>query len=249
MNNDGLVSLSDARDFVLQLDGPTATDPADYVLADPLRGGLLYDRWWEVTRVPAPTGNHPLYPPVGQQSGSTTFRCKECHGWDYNGRDGVYGSGSHFTDIKGVFGTALHAREMFDLLKADPNDTPNGHDMDAFGMTDRDIWDVVKMIREELVNTSDFIGPTAQFLGDPDIGFLWYENNCASCHGSDGTDLNFGTLLDPIYVGTIANENPWEFLQKVRFGHPASPMPAAERILWTDDQLRDVGAYAATLPQ
>jgi len=28
------------------------------------------------------------------RSGKDTWRCKECHGWDYMGVDGAYGSGS-----------------------------------------------------------------------------------------------------------------------------------------------------------
>ena len=85
--------------------------------ADELRGGILYDKWWVVNHGSEPTGEHPLYPPAGQQSGSTTFRCKECHGWDYKGVDGAYGSGSHFTGIGGVFGTTMSAQELFDLIK------------------------------------------------------------------------------------------------------------------------------------
>ncbi len=49
-------------------------------LADELRGGLLYDKWWVINGSPEPTGVHPLYPPFGPQIGSTTFRCKESHG-------------------------------------------------------------------------------------------------------------------------------------------------------------------------
>ena len=46
-------------------------------VAAEIRGGLLYDKWWVVNGSPEPTGEHPLYPPAGQKTGSTTFRCKE----------------------------------------------------------------------------------------------------------------------------------------------------------------------------
>jgi thiosulfate dehydrogenase len=114
------VSLEDLAAWVNVITGPTAVQPARFVLADAVRGGKLYDRWWVVNGVPEPTGDHPLYPNNGQQSGSVTYRCKECHGWDYKGLDGAYGSGSHFTGILGVFGTALSPQIIFDLLKADP---------------------------------------------------------------------------------------------------------------------------------
>ncbi|MHC5004711.1 MAG: hypothetical protein ACYTJ0_16480, partial [Planctomycetota bacterium] len=84
---------------------------------DPIRGGMIYDKWWAVLALPEPEGDHPLYPPDGPRSGSTTWRCKECHGWDYKGADGAYSSGSHYTGIPGVYGSTMTAEEMFDLLK------------------------------------------------------------------------------------------------------------------------------------
>ncbi|MHC5005427.1 MAG: hypothetical protein ACYTJ0_20185, partial [Planctomycetota bacterium] len=67
---------------------------------DAIRGGLMYDKWWTVAGVAEPVGTHPLYPVDGPQTGSSTFRCKECHGWDYKGADGAYGKGSsHYTGI------------------------------------------------------------------------------------------------------------------------------------------------------
>src|SRR3990170_2753794 len=73
---------------------------------DPVRGGLLYDQWWAVLGQDAPEGDQPLWvtQDTNTRSGADTWRCKECHGWDYQGADGAYGSGSHFTDFPGVFG-------------------------------------------------------------------------------------------------------------------------------------------------
>jgi len=274
-DGDGTVSLDDLPDFHAAMEGPVSTFPAGYLSADPVRGGQLYDRWWTVARVPAPTGKHPLYPPAGVQSGSSTFRCKECHGWDYKGLDGQYGTGSHFTGIVGVQHTALSPQQVFDLLKADPAETPVGHDMDAYGMSDADLWDVVKMTLEGVVDTDDVIPRTCTgggsdgavcisdgdcpsgvcditpvFAGDADLlGPIWYDNICASCHGYDGTAINFGSVAYPVYVGTVAYENPWEFVHKVRFGHPAAAMPASELLRWPLQRVADVGAYAATLPR
>ena len=53
-----------------------------------------------------PKGTHPAYPKAGKQKDSTTWRCKECHGWDYKGLDGAYAKGSHFSGTKGVRGVA-----------------------------------------------------------------------------------------------------------------------------------------------
>jgi thiosulfate dehydrogenase len=248
LDGDSDVALIDVGAWVAAATGPTTTVPAEYVLADPIRGGLLYDRWWRVNGAPTPAGNHPLYPAFGQQTGSSTFRCKECHGWDYKGADGAYGDGSHFTGIRGVAGTTLGPRAIFDLLKADPEIVTGGHQMGDFGMTDRDLWDVVKMTLTGVIDTDDDIDPDGLFVGDPFNGSSGYSDSCSSCHGGDGRALNFGTALTPVYVGTLADENPWEFLHKVRFGHPASPMPSGELLGWSREVAADIGAYSQTLP-
>ena len=65
-------------------------------------GGRLYDMWWAVLFVDPPQQTHPAYPKQGAASGPETWRCVECHGWDYRGRDGAYGVGPHYTGIKGI---------------------------------------------------------------------------------------------------------------------------------------------------
>ena len=244
-----VVDVSPAS-FVAALDGPTATTPAGYRLADPVRGGQLYDKWWVVADVAAPTGNHPLYPQAGLQSGSSTFRCKECHGWDYKGDLGAYDTGSsHYTGIPGVFGSTLTPQELFDLLSADPEEVANGHDMDAYGMTDDDLWDVVKMTLEEVIQTNLYIDDgDGLFLPEAAAGAAAFSDSCSTCHGINGDAINFGTDEAPEYIGGLARRNPWEFLHKTRFAHPGSPMPAAELLLWSVTKAAEVGAFSATLP-
>ena len=65
-------------------------------------GGRLYDMWWGVLFLEAPQQTHPSYPEDGPQSGAATWRCAECHGWDYRGKDGRYAAGPHATGIKGI---------------------------------------------------------------------------------------------------------------------------------------------------
>ena len=67
-----------------------------------VRGGLLYDKWWKITGAAEPTETHPAYQADTGREGSGTWRCKECHGWDYIGPKGRYSSGSHYTGIKGI---------------------------------------------------------------------------------------------------------------------------------------------------
>mgnify|MGYP006179561437 CR=1 FL=1 len=49
------------------------------------------------------------------------------------------------------------------------------------------------------------------------------------------------------FPGLIANENPWEFIHKVRFGQPGTAMTPQDAVL--DMQgLSNLGAHAKTLP-
>ena len=61
------------------------------------RGGKLYDKWYAVIKADKPTESHPLYPASAKYADkpASNWRCKECHGWDYRGKDGAYASGSH----------------------------------------------------------------------------------------------------------------------------------------------------------
>ncbi len=214
---------------------------------DAIRGGRLYDKWWAVNGAAAPTGDHPLYPPVGQKSGNSTYRCKECHGWDYKGAAGAYGAGSHFTGIPGVAGSLLTPAEMFDIIKnPDGNGTGgttvNGHDFGTIGLSDPDITDVVEFLQTLLIDPDLFLSGTS-FIGDEVQGETDYTSNCASCHGSDGTAINFGTPEAPEWVGTVATGNPWELMHKVRLGQPGTAMPSWTGGGGTDQRVADMGKY------
>src|SRR3990172_2406752 len=81
---------------------PATTAPE--LAGDMIRGGLLYDVWWDVVGADAPTTDQPLWKTqtTNTRTGPDTWRCKECHGWDYKGVDGAYGAGSHKTGFAGI---------------------------------------------------------------------------------------------------------------------------------------------------
>ncbi|MHC5114072.1 MAG: cytochrome c3 family protein [Planctomycetota bacterium] len=233
---------------ILALGGLSMTAGAiDGSTFDGVQGGLMWDKWWVQAVLPEPVGDHPLYPPAGVQTGSTTWRCKECHGWDYKGVDGAYGSGSHFTGIPGVFGTTMTDEEMFDLIKRD--DIPNGHGYGAAGLTDDQICQLVVFVQSWVIDTDDYVDGAGEFIGDEGEGRYAYDRlngyyTCAHCHGPDGTAINFGTPGDPTYVADIAADNPWELLHKVRIGHPGSTMTSWVLAGETDQRAADLGRYA-----
>ncbi len=210
-----------------------------------LRGGLLWDKWWKVNGAAVPTGNHPLYPPIGQQSGATTYRCTECHGWDYKGAAGAFGSGVHFTGIRGVYGTTKTADEMFNLIQGSTG--ANAHGFAGYGLSTQDAVDLISFVQQRVIDTDSYIDGAAQFLGDPILGQENYETggwiSCIDCHGNDGTNFNFGTPQAPEWVGTVAVYNPWEMLHKSRFGQPGFPMPSWIDWGGTDQGAADLGRY------
>ncbi len=224
----------------------TAAESSDQEVIGRVLGGQLYDKWWAAANVPEPTGDHPLYPAVGQKTGSTTWRCKECHGWDYKGVDGAYGSGSHFTGIGGVFGSTMTTEEMFDLIKTDSGTF--GHGYGNSGLSDEDINNIVTFLRQSVIDTDQYIDANNEFVGDSAVGRWGYQAaggyyNCASCHGDDGTEINFGDAINPQYVTDVASGNPWELLHKIRFGQPSTQMTSWLLVNGQDQGAADIGRY------
>jgi thiosulfate dehydrogenase len=223
-------------------------DPPEFTNADATRGGALYDEYWEVAGVAAaePTEDHPLWatrPDMtsNPRSGAETWRCKECHGWDYKGVNGAYGGGDHRTGIAGVFGTSLSPQATFDTIK-------DGHGYGAAGLTDADIWDLARFVLDGQVDTDNLIDGNGAFVGTEGDGQPTYDNTCMACHGADGLGRPPGSDVDyEDSVGEIANDNPWKFQHIVRFGDPGTTMPPQHGML-TVSELADLGAYAQTLP-
>lgn len=226
---------------------------------DWIRGGRLYDRWWSQTGATPPETDHPLWalrpdPVSNAATGATTWRCKECHGWDYKGVLGEYGSGSHRTGFGGILGTTLSAEAMFDLLKQPPSNVAgtgvlNGHDYGTV-IPDAAIEDLVAFVLLGTLDTDDFIEPKSKsFHGDPQAGQVNYEvggaiSQCMSCHGPQGADINFGTVQNPAYLGTTAVHDPWEFFHRARLGAPGTPMQGWLANGGTDQGAADISRYA-----
>jgi cysteine-rich repeat protein len=229
--------LDDAADIACgtSTDGNANMIPDECETAgDPILGGRLYDRWWAELALDPPTTDHPLWslrpdPITNQATTATTWRCKECHGWDYKGVDGQYGSGSHHTGFPGILGTTMEASEIFSLLKEPAPNVPNGHDYGSV-LSDSQIQELVAFVLSGAIDDAPYIDPQGIFLGDEAQGQSYYVSGgavpCLLCHGSDGTSINFGTFEEPEYLGTIGVQNPWEMLHKIRFSEPAAPMPS-----------------------
>ena len=217
---------------------PAAPDEA-WVLA---QGGRLYDSWWLVVLQHYPETTHPAYPKDGDYPGTSSWRCVECHGWDYRGRDGAYGEGPHRTGIKGIDG----------MVGADPADIVAILRNDTHGYTAELIPDDVALLLARFVSagqhdiTAVFDGGEDIVKGDPERGRRIFQNVCAICHDYDGRAEITGEEPWLRTIGAVAQRNPWQALHKIRNGQPSADMPAMRAF---DLQASlDVLAYARTLP-
>lgn len=211
---------------------------ADEITSSIARGGLLYDKWYKVIKAPTPEETHAAWPASNtNKSGDATQRCKACHGWDLMGADGAYSSGSYQTGIRGL--QRMAGAPTADII-AIINDDTHGF---AGMMDEQDYVDLANFVSLGQFDIDSFINrETKMANGDIAKGEEYYNTLCTNCHGIDG-DLpkDLGTTL-----GSLANKNPWEIIQKILNGQPAEQMPAMRAF---DVQVSaDILAYLQTLP-
>jgi thiosulfate dehydrogenase len=226
---------------------PAATQisPAEIAL-----GGRLYDDWMKTAAIAAPAGNAPLWAnqTTNTRTGKDTWRCKECHGWDYKGKDGAYGKGSHATGFPGVNGAATKTlAELTAILKGSAD---TKHDFSTYLNGDQISALATFIIEKAGIDETQYIDYSTKKpkAADAAKGKQLYESTCAACHGTDGKMLNFGDAAEPEFAGTIALDNPWEFIHKVQFGQPGEAMPAGIEQQKTIQDALDILAHAQTLP-
>jgi thiosulfate dehydrogenase len=203
------------------------------------RGARLYDSWYGEKAVDAPTTRHPAYPGTGAYANkaASTWRCKECHGWDYLGANGAYANGSHFTGIKGTFGASAMTAEQLTAVLSDKN-----HGYDAV-LDTTDFKDLTLFLQQGQLNMNKVIDrETRAAKGVADSGAGLYQNLCSTCHGLTGREKE-----DMPNMGILSRKNPWETLHKVLYGHPGSDMPAYQDI--GRQKALDIIAYMQTLPE
>jgi len=213
-------------------------ESASVELADRVaRGGRLYDKWYAEAGTAEPSTAHTSYPADSAYAskGSATWRCKECHGWDYLGKDGAYASGKHFTGVPGIRAYA----------GVDPATIAAVLDDDAHGFGDvlaaSDVRDLALFVSRGQIDMDSVIDrATGDAKGDAARGAVYFATLCAGCHGPDGRAEDMPVL------GPLARKNPWETLHKIVNGQPASAMPALRAL---DEQVAiDVLAHVRTLP-
>ncbi len=207
------------------------------------QGGKIYDNWSKALNVSSPDTTHPAYPVTGKKQGAATWRCKECHGWDYAGRDGAYKNGSHFTGIKGI--NDMVGKPVNNIKNVIRNKT---HGYSKAMISDDGLNKLALFISRGQLNMSKYIDiKSKKVKGNAQRGAQFFQTICAVCHGYDGKMINFHKAREiPEYIGTVAKNNPWEVLHKIRNGQPNAAMISL-RLLDIQDQI-DIVAFTRTLP-
>lgn len=230
--------------------------------ADGINGGRLYANVW-ATETGFSFANSALKN-MDQltlvSSQSAFFSCHQCHGWDRKGAQGAFSNRESntlrpkvaFMDLNEVVEGASN-RELFNKIKYGSNRRDIDEDLSRYGfdeeavagdlmpdysqiMTDLQIWDVVKFLKTQALDTGIFydlqlsdgeypnIIPTFLNIGkegDSQYGGVVYSMACAGCHGFDGTAI---VLDDGYSVGGIVRAEPDKIQHKVKFGHLGSTM-------------------------
>jgi cytochrome b/mono/diheme cytochrome c family protein len=211
-------------------------------------GGRLYDRWYAALGKKGPTTNHPSWPAENTNiSGADTWRCKNCHGWDYTGRDGHLKSGAGATGIRGV--QRMRGRSVEAVVAILENNTHQFTDDLIPGHAKRRL---AAFISQGQHSVAQYLHPNGDSRGSATNGHNLFQTVCAACHGFDGKARKLGASADPsyigkpIYLGTKARNGPIEVLHKIRNGHPGAPMISLRGLGM--QAASDVLAYVQQLP-
>lgn len=237
---------------------PVDPDLASYEAADVVSGYKLFNDFRK-----AGTGssddfvpNDATIDPANINDFNEFYRCKSCHGWDLKGRYGSYinrGPQAARPDVAPIQLLNLQyadKRVIFDKIKnvggpaVDPARTADGLNPALGGnnhadyggiLTDAQIWDLVKFLKEGALDTDQLyqINTTGTYPtgtqtysdlgrdGNATSGNTFYTNKCASCHGTDGKLIMFGGTTS---VGKFARTKPYELQFKVLSGQLGTSM-------------------------
>lgn len=239
-----------ALGIALALVGQAAAQDPTPSGEDIVQGALLYDNWYAALSLTPPSEEMPIWnrQSTNTRSGPDTWRCAECHGWDYRGAQGAYASGSHYTGFPDVMSLSagMPPEEIVSHLKGEKDPA---HDFSAY-LDDRSLYQLAAFLKHGLIDDTEFINPVSLRVigGDAARGQDLYEQTCATCHGPDGKQIVFRSEGLDEYLGSLANRDPWRFLHRTRFGAAGTTMPVGYNLGWTPEDGRDLLAYAQGLP-
>ena len=197
------------------------------------RGGRLYDMWWLEKGQKKPKSLHPAFSKKDEKFTTDSWRCKECHGWDYQGRFGDYATGPHATGIKGIDGAIGKNPASIAGILRDKN-----HRYTAEQLDDKDIADLALFVTRGQIRLSPYFDLFGKPRGSSARGEVYYATICGGCHKPDGAGES-RSLGD-------AGEDRAETIHKIFNGQPGEDMPALRAL---DPQITlDIAAHITRLP-
>lgn len=246
------------------------SDPMEdaYNAASVSRGGIMYDKFW--AQEADFNQNHSAIATLNSKP--DFFRCKQCHGWDLLGANGAYINRAPKTSRPNVSSVNLlnlaqnkTYKELFEAMKKTAGRRDISYDLSSYDpatnstegdkmpnytqlLTDAQIWDIVKFLKEGYIPVSalyDFTitgtYPTGTIAysnigkdGNEAAGLTYYQNKCQSCHGSDGKTLT----LEGLSLGKFLRSKPNEVQHKIKFGQLGTSMTGQFSI--TNAQMKDL---------
>lgn len=214
------------------------TEPADpseeWLVA---YGGRMYSQWAEVLDQNLPNKPHAGGGGYGDgplAKGPDIWRCPTCHGWDYKGVGG--NKATNLRPLAGGDPSRVVKALRDDRHRYTPAMIPDKAAERLALFVVKGQYDVDRVVDAK----------TRKVNGNPVRGKAVFQNLCAVCHGYDGKAQNFASSKSPMYIGTVAKDNPLLLIHTARNGHPGEAMPAN---FWMGIEIiADVAAYAQTLP-
>ncbi len=217
---------------------------------DIIRGAQLYDKWYAVLGVDPPTGNMPIWSrqSTNTRSGADTWRCSECHGWDYRGSQGEYQAGSHYTGFPDLW-TLVEGLTVDEIVSHLKGSLDPAHNFSTY-LDDASLTQLANFLKFGIIDDATYIDPISLRVIDPNYthGQSMYQSTCMACHGEDGKNIVFQIEGIDEYLGSVANRDPWRFLHRTRFGVAGTDMPIGMTLGWQPSDGRDILVYAQTLP-
>jgi thiosulfate dehydrogenase len=200
-------------------------------------GGQLYSDWPRVLLFRGPFTKHPLWKGNAAALNTETWRCVNCHGWDYRGSAGVGGDLGVVPNVPGLRHlVGASRRTIVDGIRH------QDHGFVADQLSSEALAYLVNFLIDGQRAVVDLAARARESGADVAAGGDRYRAVCQVCHGETGTQLNLGTERAPATLQILARTNPWKFLHGMRFGH-AGVMPAF--VLLEEGEFLNVLAYAA----
>lgn len=190
------------------------------------RGGRLYEYWTHESKEREQVIPNPAFTTKQVRvDPADTWRCVECHGWDYKGNHGFIG-------IRARLGG--NPAEIVALLKTAP------HGFEEL-MHESDLIDLANFVVRGQVDMAPMIASARGLKAGASGWENMFATTCANCHGLDG-----GRQRGVPQLGDTARQQPSKVLHVIMNGHAGGNMPALRA--FGNGMAVGMLAYVQTLP-